>query len=193
MYFDDLLITGISVNVIKEFKQEMSNQFDMSDLGKLEYYLGIEVEQGNDFIELKQSAYARKILEKEGLSDCNPTKYPLDPNEQIRKDEGGKLVDVTQFKSMVGGLRYLVHTRPDIAFAVGVLSRFMEHPIVLHMNTAKRILRYIKGTLDYGLVYSRKNNNNTLTGYSDSDLAGNIEDRKSTGGVAFYLNDSLII
>lgn len=171
----------------------MSNQFDMSDLGKLEYYLGIEVEQGNDFIELKQSAYARKILENEGLSDCNPTKYPLDHNEQITKDEGGKLVDVTQFKSMVGGLRYLVHTRPDITFVVGVLSRFMEHPIVLHMNATKRILRYIKGTLDYGLVYSRKNNNNALTGYSDSDLAGNIEDRKSTGGVAFYLNDSLII
>ncbi|XP_074361226.1 secreted RxLR effector protein 161-like [Apium graveolens] len=93
---------------------------------------------------------------------------------------------------MIGGLRYLVHTRPDIAFAVGIISRFMEHPTVMHMNAAKRVLRYIKGTLDYGLVYSRENSNNVLTGYSDSDLAGNIEDRKSTGGVAFYLNDSLI-
>ncbi|XP_074356309.1 secreted RxLR effector protein 161-like [Apium graveolens] len=93
---------------------------------------------------------------------------------------------------MIGGLRYLVYTRPDIAFVVGIISRFMEHPTVMHMNAAKRVLRYIKGTLDYGLVYSRENSNNVLTGYSDSDLAGNIEDRKSTGGVAFYLNDSLI-
>lgn len=73
----------------------MGNQFDKTDLGKLTYYLGIEVEQGNDFIELKQSAYARKILEKAGLSKCNSTKYPMDPKEQITKDEGGKLVDIT--------------------------------------------------------------------------------------------------
>lgn len=71
------------------------------------------------------------------MSDCNPTKYPLDPNEQIMKDEGGKLVDVTQFKSMVGGLRYSMHTRPYIAFAVGTVSRFMEHPTIMHMNAAK--------------------------------------------------------
>ncbi|XP_074360682.1 secreted RxLR effector protein 161-like [Apium graveolens] len=93
---------------------------------------------------------------------------------------------------MVGGLRYLVHTRPDIAFAVGIVSRFMEHPTVMHMNAAKKILRYVKGTIDYGLLYSRWSRNNILTGYSDSDLAGNVEDNKSTGGVAFYLNDCLV-
>ncbi|XP_074373454.1 secreted RxLR effector protein 161-like [Apium graveolens] len=93
---------------------------------------------------------------------------------------------------MIGGLRYLVHTRSDITFVVGIVSRFMEHLTVMHMNAAKRILRYIKGTIDYGLVYSRENGNNMLTGYSYSDLAGNIIDRKSTGGVAFYLNDNLI-
>lgn len=101
-------------------------------------------------------------------------------------------MDVTQFKSMVGGLRYLVHTRPDIAYAVGIVSRFMERPTVMHLNAVKRIIRYVKGTLEFGLVYSRENGNNILTGYSDSDLAGHIEDRKSTSGMAFYLNDSLI-
>lgn len=137
VYVDDLLITGTGVNFIEDFKNEMNTKFDMSDLGKLTYYLGLEVEQGNGFIELKQSAYARKILEKAGLSDCNQMKYPLDPKEQITKDEGGKLVDVTQFKSMVGGLRYVVHTRPDIAFVVGIVSRFMEHPTVMHLNAEK--------------------------------------------------------
>lgn len=75
----------------------MREKFEMTDLGKLSYYLGIKVEQGTNYIELKQSGYAKKILEKAGLSDCNPTKYPMDPKEQISKDEGGKAVDSTMF------------------------------------------------------------------------------------------------
>lgn len=101
----------------------MSDMFEMSNLGKLTYYLGIEVEQGYGFIELKQTSYAKKILGKAGLAECNPTKYPMDPKEQLTKDMGGKRVDVTQFKSLVGGLRYLVHTRPDIAYSVGIVCR----------------------------------------------------------------------
>ncbi|XP_074378475.1 secreted RxLR effector protein 161-like [Apium graveolens] len=102
------------------------------------------------------------------------------------------MVDTTQFKSLVGGLRYLVHTRPDIAFSVGIVNRFMEKPTTVHLNAAKRILRYIKGTLNFGLVYSTSSGNNVLTGYSNSDLAGQIEDRKNTGSMVFYLNESLI-
>lgn len=108
------------------------------------------------------------------------------------KDEKGKAVNSTQFKSLVGGLRYLVHTRPDIAHSVGVVSRYMERPTVLHMSAVKRIFRYIKGTLHYGLVYAKGTGDYMLAGYSDSDSAGNIEDRRSTGGMAFYLNKSLI-
>lgn len=192
VYVDDLLVTGSSVSCIEAFKKQMNNFFEMSDLGKLAYYLGIEVEQGDGFIELKQTGYAKKLLKQAGLEDCNPTKFPMDPKEQLTKDEGGKQVDATQYMSLVGGLRYLVHTRPDIAFAVGIVSRFMEHPTILHMNAIKQILRYIRGTLEVGLVYSKKNGNNSLTGYSDSDLAGDIEDRRSTGGMVFYLNESLI-
>ncbi|XP_074376598.1 secreted RxLR effector protein 161-like [Apium graveolens] len=96
------------------------------------------------------------------------------------------------FKSLVGGLKYLVHTRPDIAYSVGVVSRFMECPTMMHLNVVKRILRYVKGTVNYGLIYWRGTENYILSGYSDSDLAGNIEDRRSTGGMAFYLNESLI-
>lgn len=192
VYVDDILVTGSCVSSIEAFKKQMSNFFEMSDLGKLAYYLGIEVEQGDGFIELKQTGYAKKLLKQAGLEDCNPTKFPMDPKEQLTKDEGGKQVDATQYRSLVGGLRYLVHTRPDIAFAVGIVSRFMERPTILHMNAIKRIIRYIRGTLEVGLVYSKKNGNNILTGYSDSDLAGDIEDRRSTGGMVFYLNESLI-
>ena len=192
VYVDDILITGGSAEAIKDFKVRIGKVFEMTDLGKLSYYLGIEVSQGEGFIELKQSSYAKKILEKAGLEDCNPSKYPMDLKEQISKDEGGKTVDPTMFKSMVGGLRYLVNTRPDIAFSVGVVSRYMERPTTLHLSAVKRILRYVKGTVHYGLMYSSDSGNNMITGFSDSDLGGIIDDRKSTGGMAYYLNESLI-
>lgn len=192
VYVDDLLVTGTNSGLIEMFKKQMNERFEMSNLGMLSYYLGIEVAQGRGYIKLKQTAYAKRILEKAGLKDCNPTKYPMDPKECISKDEGGKPVNTTQFKSLVGGLRYLVHTRPDIAYSVGIVSRFMEAPTVMHLNAAKRILRYVKGTIDFGLVYSREAGNNILTGYSDSDLGGFIDDRRSTGAMVFYLNESLV-
>ncbi|XP_074351840.1 secreted RxLR effector protein 161-like [Apium graveolens] len=111
---------------------------------------------------------------------------------QLSKDEQGKAVNSTVFKSLIGGLRYLVHTRPDIAFSVGIVSRYMESPTTLHMNSVKRILRYVKGKINYGLVYEQGTENYLLSGYSDSDMGESIEDRKSTGGIVFYLNDSLI-
>lgn len=192
VYVDDILVTGTNVIAIESFKRQMSSIFEMSDMGKLTYYLGIEVRQGDGCIELKQTSYAMKLLKKAGMMGCNPTKYPMDPKEQLTKDSEGKPVEVTQYKSIVGGLRYLVHTRPDISYAVGIVSRYMERPTELHQNAVKRILRYIKGTLSFGLIYSSKGGNNILTGFSDSDLAGHLDDRKSTGGMVFYLNESLI-
>lgn len=192
VYVDDLFITGTSATVISQFKKKMNEKFDMSDLGKLSYYLGIEVSQKKGFTELKQTAYAKKLLDKAGLSECNSVSYPMEPRIQLSKDEEGRAVNSTVFKSLVGGLRYLVHTRPDIAFSVVLVSRYMERPTNLHMNAVKRILRYVKGTVDYGLIYAKGTGNYLLSGYSDSDLAGNIEDRKSTGGMTFYLNESLI-
>lgn len=135
---------------------------------------------------MKQGGYARKILEKAGMADCNPTKYPMDPKEQLSRDEPGKLVDATDYESMVGRLRYQVHTRPNIAYSVGLVSRYMEKP------TKKRILRYIKGTIQYGLVYSKDSGNNILTGFSDSNLGGQMDDKKSTRGMVFYLNENAI-
>lgn len=192
VYVDDLLVTGSNAVVIEKFKTEMNNKFQMSNLGKLSYYLGIEVEQNDGCIVLKQSGYARKILEKAGMLECNPTTYPMDPKLQITSDDKGEAVDATNFKSLVGGLRYLVHTRPDIAFSVGIVSRYMERPTKLHLEAVKRIMRYVKGTMHYGLVYSEDGRNNFLNGFSDSDLAGQLDDRRSTSGMVFYLNDSVV-
>ena len=114
VYVDDLLITGSSISNIAKFKDQMNQEFDMSDLGKLAYYIGIEVEQRNGFTELRQTAYAKKVLERAGMLDCNPVKYPMEPKILLHKDENGKLVNSTMFKSIIGGLRYLVHTRPSL-------------------------------------------------------------------------------
>ncbi|XP_074336378.1 secreted RxLR effector protein 161-like [Apium graveolens] len=116
----------------------------------------------------------------------------MDQKLQLDKDEGGELVDVTEYRCIVGSLRYLTHTRPDISYAVGVVSRFMEQPTMKHNQAVKQILRYIKGTTNYGLSYARGWKNNELSGYTDSDLAGDVVDRRSTGGMCFYLNVNLI-
>lgn len=92
----------------------MCNEFDMSDMGNLAYYLSIEAEQRKGCTELKQMAYAKKLLEKPGIQDCNETKYPMDPKITMHKDENRKKVYSTMFKSLIGGLRYLVHTMPNI-------------------------------------------------------------------------------
>lgn len=93
---------------------------------------------------------------------------------------------------VIGCLRYLLHTRPDLSYAVGVASRFMEHPTMMHLKAVKQILRYLKGTIDCGLVYTAGSGEITITGYTDSDLAGDVDDRRSTGGMAFYINNNLV-
>lgn len=101
-------------------------------------------------------------------------------------------MDSTLFRSIIGELKYLVHTRLDIAYSVGVLSRYIEKPTMLHYNALKRVLRYVKGTPDYGIVYSRGTRNYLLNGYSDFDHAGSIDDKKSPSGIVFYLNENLV-
>lgn len=192
VHVDDILVTGTRKSLIQQFKEEMSRNFDMSDLGRLSHYLGIEVIQTGEYIQRKQTSYTKKIIEKLGMAECKPTKYPMEPMLQLHKDESGKVVDSTKYKSAVGRLHYLVNTRPDIAYAVGVMSRYMDRPTIMHWNAVERILRYLKGTLSYGLVYSNGSSNNMLSGYSDSNFAGEIDDRKSTGGMVFYLNKSVI-
>lgn len=104
VYVDDLLVTGNNIAMIESFKRKMSQRFKMNDMGKLSYYLGIEVEQNKGCIKLKQAGYARKIIEKAGLKRCNSTKYTMDPKEGIYKDIGGELVDATRYRNIIGGL-----------------------------------------------------------------------------------------
>lgn len=126
-----MVITGTKPSNIVMFKSQMSSEFDMSVLGLLSYY---EVEQGRDYIELKQESYARKIIQKAGISECKPVKFPMEPKIQLHKDEKGQAVDPTNFKSMVGWLRYLVHTQPDISYVVGVVRGL---PVCISMQSSE--------------------------------------------------------
>lgn len=193
VYVDDLLITGPVDGDIARFKQEMLEKFRMSDLGLLSYYLGIEVRQDDAGIFLAQSAYAQKLLEQRGMAECNPCHVPMEPKLKLSKASTATPIDATGFRSIVGGLRYLVNTRPDLAFAVGYVSRFMAEPREDHMAAVKQILRYVAGTRGHGLRYIKgRPEELKLLGYSDSDMAGDLDDRKSTSGGLFFLAHSPI-
>ncbi|KAG6539068.1 hypothetical protein ZIOFF_004221 [Zingiber officinale] len=192
VYVDDLIVTGSSTENINKFKQQMMAEFDMSDLGLLSYYLGIEVEQQKNRILLRQSAYAKKILSHFKMADCNATKHPMEPKTQLHKDLEGTPIDATEYRRLIGCLRYLLHTRPDLSYSVGMASRYMERPTIMHHKVVKQILRYLKGTIHFGLVYIKGPQEFCIFGYSDSDLAGDLDGRKSTSGMAFYLNESLV-
>lgn len=165
----------------------------MSDLGLLSYYLGIEVKQMKDGVTLCQEGFAHKVLKECGMSDCNPTKTPMEARLKLSKDSVSLPVDQNKFRSIVGSLRYLLHTRPDLAYSVGIVSRFMESPKVEHMAAVKQILRYLKGSTSLGCLYKKASLKDVnFVGFSDSDLAGDVNDRKSTTGVIFFLGDNPI-
>jgi Reverse transcriptase (RNA-dependent DNA polymerase) len=137
---------GQSEQEIENFKSQMKEIFRMSDLGLLSYYLGIEVKQEKGEVMLSQEGFAHKILKECGMSDCNSTKTPMETRLRLKKNSASELVDQNRYRSIVGSLRYLLHTRPDLAYFVGIVSRFMESPRLEHMTVVKQILRYIKGS-----------------------------------------------
>jgi hypothetical protein len=169
------------------FKEEMKRVFQMSDLGALSYYRDIEVKQGEHGIGLSQCAYARKLVEKAGLSNCNSCATPMEAKLKLSKFSDSPPVDATMYRNLIGSLRYLLHTRPKLTYNVCYLSRFMESPKREHLDAIKRVLRYVAGTLDYGFLYPRGSGGFKILGYSDSDMASNIDDDISTSGVLFFL------
>jgi transposase InsO family protein len=187
LYVDDLIYTGDDESMCRNFKQSMMTEFEMTDLGKMSYFLGLEVLQSSTGISISQRKYAQEVLERFKMDQCNAVHNPIVPGFKIMKDERGVEVDSTLFKRIVGSLMYLSATRPDMMYAISLISRFMERPTEMHLNAAKRVLRYLKGTMNFGLVY-RKGEEQELIGYSDSDYAGDQDDRKSTSGYVFMLS-----
>jgi hypothetical protein len=124
------------------------------------------------------------------MEHCNPVKNPVVPGFKLGKDEDGTSVDATNYKQMVGSLMYLNATRPDLAYVLSLISRFMERPTKLHQQAIKRVMRYLKGTAELGIFYKR--GEEKLMAYSDSDYARDIDDRKSTSGYVFLLGSGAV-
>jgi hypothetical protein len=140
---------------------------------------------------LSQESYAKKILEKEGLLGCNSCQVPMQPKLKLKKESELPRVDATEYRSLIGSLRYLVNTRPDLAYSVGYVNRFMEDLHEDHLATVKQILRFVAGSSDIGVFYpKRRGDRAELKGYNDSDLAGDLDSRKNTTGVLFFFRRS---
>ncbi|GAU50842.1 hypothetical protein TSUD_232190 [Trifolium subterraneum] len=194
LYVDDLLITGSNKNCIEKFKGRLKNEFEMSDLGKLNYFLGLEFLYEPNGIVLHQKKYIADVLKRFHMEHCNEVETPIEANLKLSKGEDEQAVDATLFKQVVGSLRFICNTRPNINYAVGSVSRFMSNPKASHMVASKRILRYLKGTRDFGLAFptSNKESKIELEGFSDSDWCGDKEDRRSTSGYWFRFKNSPI-
>nr|GEW92076.1 ribonuclease H-like domain, reverse transcriptase, RNA-dependent DNA polymerase [Tanacetum cinerariifolium] len=191
VYVDDLFITGAPKKEIDKFKAQMEEKLEMSDLGLLAYYLGIEVTQKNGDILIKQSAYASKILKEAGMLDCNETLIPMDPGTRLTKITEGTIVNSIEYRSIIGCLRYLLHTRPDLSYFVGLLGRFIQEPREQHMKAIRQVLRYVKRTKDYEITY-KHNGGNKIHGFSDSSYRVNTQEGKGITGIIFYYGESPI-
>jgi len=191
IYVDDLLFTGDDEELLGEFKCYMKKEFDMTDLGQMRFFLGIEVIQRSDGIFICQRKYATEVLNRFGIENYNSVCNPILPGQKIGKDENGTKVDATLYNQIVVSLMYLTATRPDLMFVMSLISRFMACPTQQHFATTKRVLRYLKGTVNYGVFYKRGGVSD-LIGFTNSDYAGDMEDSKSTSGYVFMMSGGAV-
>ncbi|XP_019266974.1 PREDICTED: uncharacterized protein LOC109244350 [Nicotiana attenuata] len=158
----------------------------MADVGLMSYYLGLEVKQMEDGIFISQESYTIELLKKFNMLDCNTVNTLMKSGTKLSKFDEGEKVNPTFFRSLVGSLRYLICIRPDILFAVGVASFFMKAPTSTHLKVTRRILRYLRSTIDFGPFYSSSSYFN-LMGFCDNDYAGDIDDRKKHNWLCVFL------
>ncbi|KAJ0911130.1 putative RNA-directed DNA polymerase [Helianthus annuus] len=191
LYVDDIICTSSCNEMVTEFKQGMKSTFEMTDMGSLKYFLGLEVKQTTEGIFVYQGKYVASLLSRFGMSNCNTEDTPVNYNEKLQLKDGADKVDGEMYRSLVGGLVYLTHTRPDLAYAVNLVSRYMHQPSKLHLGAAKRIIKYVAGTKNFGIWY-KKVQEIALVGYCDSDWASCPDDRKSLLTYVFTLGNGAV-
>ena len=191
LYVDDMIIIGDDMQGIQDLKLFLGSQFEMKDLGPLNYFLGIEVSSSADGYYLTQAKYTSDLISRANITDSKIVDTPIEYNCRLNSHDGESLSDATLYRQLVGSLIYLTVTRPDISYAVHIVSQFMAAPRSPHYAAVLRILRYLKGTIFDGLHFS-SHSSLTLQAYSDADWAGDPTDRRSTTGYCFMLGDSLI-
>ncbi|KAL9830518.1 putative RNA-directed DNA polymerase [Arabidopsis thaliana] len=191
LYVDDMVITGDSSKLLSNLLNELNKQFKMKDLGKLNYFLGIQAQFHQKGLFLSEPKYAEDLLITAGMKDCAPVATPL-PIQPDNAPHQSELFDnPTYFCSLAGKLQYLTLIRPDIQFSVKYVCQKMHAPTLSDFHLLKRILKYIKGTTTMGISFN-KNTDCKLRAYSDSDHAGCHASRRSTGGFCTFLGNNLI-
>ncbi|GJZ67657.1 retrovirus-related pol polyprotein from transposon TNT 1-94 [Tanacetum coccineum] len=186
IYVDDIIFGSTCQELCDDFAKIMHDEFEMSMMGELNFFLGLQIKQLEDDIFFNQSNYIKEMLKKFRLKDSKPMKTPMSMEMKLTKDEEGKSVDNTKYRGMIGSLLYLTASRPDIMFSVCLCARFQEDNKTSYLEAVKRIFRYIKGTTHLGLWYPKVSGIETIV-YSDSGHAGDYVDQKSTSGICTFM------
>ncbi|WJX82941.1 hypothetical protein P8452_65643 [Trifolium repens] len=191
IYVDAIVFGGTSNTMVQHFVKQMQSEFEMSLVGELTYFLGLQIKQMEDTIFISQSKYARNVVKKFGMENASHKRTHAPTHLKLTKDEKGVDVDQSLYRNIIGSLLYLTASRPNITFVVGVCARYQADPKMSHLTQVIRILKYVNGTCDYGMMFFHCENS-TLFGYCDADWAGSADDRKSTSGGCFFLGNNLI-
>nr|GFB21936.1 retrovirus-related Pol polyprotein from transposon TNT 1-94 [Tanacetum cinerariifolium] len=180
---DDIIFGSTDPRYANLFSDLMKSRFEMSMMGEMMFFLGLQVNKSPSGIFINQSEYVYEILKKYGLNTCDIIGTPMDIKDKLELDQIGTLVDATKYRSMIGALMYLTLSRPDIVHATFVSARYQAHPIEKHLKKVKRIFRYLQGTVNMGLWYT-KDSGFELTGFLDADYTRCKDTFKSTYGGA---------
>ena len=191
VYVDDIIVTGNDEREKHDVKQRLAKEFEIKELGKMKYFLSIEVAYSTQGIFISQQKYVTDLLEKTGKIGCKPVSTLMDLNHKLGEAKEEPMVDKRMYHRLVGRLIYLAHTRPNIAYSVSVISRFMHDPREPHLQVAYRVLHYLKGNPRKGILF-KKNDTLALEAYIDADYAGSIVDRRSTTGYCTFLEGNLV-
>src|SRR5580765_7828591 len=191
IYVDDIIFGSANPSLCQEFAKLMQAEFEMSLMGELKFFLGIQIDQCPEATYIHQSKYAKELLKKFNMVECTPAKTPMHPTCILEKEEVSGKVCQKLYRGMIGSLLYLTASRPDIVFSVHLCARFQSDPRETHLTAVKRILRYLKGTTNLGLMY-KKTSEYKLSGFCDADFAGDRIERKSTSGNCQFLGSNLV-
>lgn len=191
VYVDDIIFVGNKDSLSKDSADQMKSKFEISMLEELFYFLGLQISLLSKGIFISQTKYAKDMLKRFQMEDCKPISTPMVTKCKLSKIDESPDVDQTMYRSMIGSLLYLIASKPDIVQVVCMVARFQSAPKQSHVNVVRRIFKYLQGTLDYGLWYS-KNDDFTLQAFTNADWVGCVDDKKSTSGGAFFLGGKLV-
>nr|GEW14526.1 retrovirus-related Pol polyprotein from transposon TNT 1-94 [Tanacetum cinerariifolium] len=191
VYVDDIIFGSTHSRYTQLFFDLMKSRFEMSMMGEMKFFLGLQVNQSPCGIFINQSNYVLEILKKYGMESCDPVGTPMEIKDKLDLDQNGTPVDATKYRSMIGALMYLTSSRPDIVHATCLCSRYQDKPTEKQLNEVKRIFRYLRGTINTGLWYTN-DSGFELTGFSDADYAGCKDTFKSTSDGAQFLREKLV-